>query len=253
MELNAVPGRATRLLARFAAGIGLAAPAALEGLPAPARCRVTGTPLRGKLDREADPEAFGLAQGRPTLLVVGGSQGARGLNTRVLEGVRASADLPFQVLHCAGPADAARVRALYRDIPVASAVVDFLPDIGRAYAVADVVLARSGASTVAECLVLGKPAVFVPYPWHRDRQQARNAEAAVRAGAARLVEEESLTSAAFRRLVEELLLDGAARERMRARAPGLARPDAARAMAAHLFESLGEAVGEAPWLAEIGG
>ena len=195
----------------------------------------------------------GLVPGRPTLLVVGGSQGARGLNSRVLAGVQASADLPFQLLHCAGPADAARVRDLYRDLPVSSAGVDFLPDIGRAYAVADLVLARAGASTVAECLALAKPAVFVPYPWHKDRQQARNAEAAVGAGAARMVPEEALTPAVFRGLVQDLLVDGAERERMRARAARHARPDAARAMAAHLIESLGEAVGESPWHVEIGG
>lgn len=253
MECNAVPGRATRLLARFASGIGLGEPAALDHLRDRARCRVTGTPLRSELRDEAEPGAFGLARGRPTLLVVGGSQGARGLNTRVVDGVRASADLGFQVLHCAGKADAERVRALYRGLPVPAAVVDFLPDIGRAYAVADLVLARAGASTVAECLALGKPAVFVPYPWHRDRQQARNAGAAVGAGAAVLVEEEALTPEAFRGLVRGLLLDGAERARMGERAAALARPDAARAMAAHLVESLGEAVGERGACVEIGG
>ena len=252
MECNAVPGRATRVLARFAAGIGLGTPGALGRLGARRSCRVTGTPLRAELRRPARPEEFGLSRGVPTLLVLGGSQGAQGLNAKVVEGVRASSDLEFQVLHCAGESDAPRVVDAYRGIPVRAAVLDFLSDIGRAYAVADLVLARAGASTVAECVALEKPAVFVPYPWHRDRQQTRNAEAVVRTGGALLVDERDLSPLAFRGIVEGVLSSAAARARMAALLAGLARPDAAREMAAHLVESLGDAMAEGSWLAEMG-
>ncbi len=251
VECNAVPGKATRLLARFADGIGLGSEGALERLPARA-CRVTGTPLRQELRRPARAEEFGLVSGVGTLLVLGGSQGAQTLNSRVLEALPACEGLPFQVLHCAGERDAERVRAAYRSVPVRATVVDFLPDIGRAYCVADLVLSRGGASTVAECLALGRPAAIVPYPWHKDGQQRRNAEEAVRAGAARLIEEEELTSARMRELVAGLLLDPDALLPMALTALSLARPEAAQAMAQHLVESLDRPSGGATAVAELG-
>lgn len=252
MELNAVPGRATRLLGRLASGVGLGTAAALPRMHRRVPCRITGTPLRDELSERADPRDFGLEPGLATLLVLGGSQGAAGLNARVLEAMPRCADLPMQVLHCAGVHDAPRVREAYRATGARAVVLDFLPRIGRAYSVADLVLARGGASTVAECLALGLPAVYVPYPHHRDRQQAMNALAAVRAGAARLVEEEALSPQAFRALALELLLRPDARRAMAEAARALALPGAAEAMAAHLMESLGAAVAEPRWTAEIG-
>jgi len=253
MDCNAVPGRATRFLSRMAAGVGLGTDRALERLPRDRRFRVTGTPLRKELHARGTPRDFELSSGVATLLVIGGSQGARGLNRRVLEGVALCPDLAFQVLHCAGPADVEGVRQAYAGMGRRAAVVGFLPRIGRAYAAADLVLSRAGASTVAECLELGVPAVFVPYPWHRDRQQRRNAEDAVRAGAALLVEERELDPARLRRLIEDLLCDREALDSMSRAALDLARPGAAEAMAAHLLECFGESVGEPHWSAELGG
>jgi len=256
VECNAVPGRATRLLSRFASGVGLGAAPARELLPRRARqsrALVTGTPLRAEAASTARPADFGLEEGRPTLLVLGGSQGAAGLNERVLAGLPRCRDLPFQVLHCAGAGDAARVRAGYAAAGVRAAVLDFLPDIGRAYAAADLVLARGGASTVAECAASGRPAVFVPYPWHRDRQQARNAEESVRAGAAQVVEEADLSPDALRGLVDGILLDAERRGRMARAARSLARPAAAAAMAAHILECLAPSRGERGTVVELVG
>jgi UDP-N-acetylglucosamine--N-acetylmuramyl-(pentapeptide) pyrophosphoryl-undecaprenol N-acetylglucosamine transferase len=252
IECNAVPGRATRVLARFAAGIGLGATPARTTLPHGPHCRVTGTPLRADLRADSTKEEFGLEPELPTLLVLGGSQGAAGLNTRVLEGLEACAPASFQVLHCSGNRDAANVRAGYKSLDVPATVVDFLPDIGRAYAVADLVLSRAGASTVAECAALRRPAVFVPYPWHKDRQQVHNAWEAVRAGAARIVEEADLDPPMLKGIVHEILLDPEQRRRMAQAARDIARPEAAHDMAAHLVESFGEALAEPQWKAELG-
>jgi UDP-N-acetylglucosamine--N-acetylmuramyl-(pentapeptide) pyrophosphoryl-undecaprenol N-acetylglucosamine transferase len=253
MELNAVPGRATRLLARMARGIGLGSGSARAALPRGLEARVTGTPLRRELLLDAMPRDFGLRDGVPTLLVLGGSQGAASLNRRVVEALPRCADLRFQVLHCAGEADAAALREAYARSGVAHAVVDFLPDIGRAYSVADLVLARGGASTVAECLARGRPAVFVPYPWHRDQQQARNAEPAVASGAARLVRESDLTPDALRTIVQTLLIATEERARMARAADCLARPDAAGAMASHLIETLAGSFPSESEIPELGG
>ena len=238
MECNAVPGKATRFLARFADGIGLGMPKAAELIPGRASCRVTGTPLRRELDLRGDHREFDLEPELPTLLVLGGSQGAKGLNTRVLDGLSSCEDRPFQVLHCSGADDAARVTARYRDLRIRVRVVDFLEDIGRAYSVADLVLCRAGASTVAECAALRQPAVFVPYPWHRDRQQAHNAWESVRAGAARIIEEEDLDAPTLQTIVDSILLDDDERSRMTKAAATVARPGAAHRMAAHIMESL---------------
>ncbi len=253
MECNAVPGRATRMLARFAAGVGLGAAAARPRLPARVAARVTGTPLRGETGGPAQPCDFGLDDGCPTLLVLGGSQGATGLNTRVLEGMPACRDRGFQVLHCAGEQDVDRVRAGYDRAGVRARVLDYLPEIGRAYSAADLVLSRAGASTVAECAARGRAAVFVPYPWHKDRQQAHNAWEAVRGGAAELIEEADLSPDALCGIVDSILLDTDRRARMGAAAQSLARPDAAAAMAAHVLECLGDAVAEAAQIRELAG
>jgi len=253
VELNAVAGKATRALARLASGVGLGDAAPLSTFQRHAPCRVTGTPLRMEAHLPASHDRFGLRSDSPTLLVLGGSQGSRGLNTRMLDAMRACEDLPFQVLHCTGSVDAERVRAAYRPLARHAVVLDHLDGIGSAYSVADVVIARAGASTVAECLARGKPTVFVPYPHHRDQQQHKNAESAVAAEAARLVREEELTPSAFRRVVAPLLVDVAARESMAHRAQALARPAAAEDMAGHLLETLGPALSERSWVAELGG
>jgi len=252
VQCDAVAGRATRLLARFAQGVGLGSARARDALPARLSCRVTGTPLRRETRARGDRKEFGLDPALPTLLVLGGSQGAQGLNTRVIEGLAACPRADFQVLHCAGSRDAARVAAAYAELNVRGRVVDFVAEIGRAYGVADLVLARAGASTVAECAALGLPAVFVPYPFHRDRQQAWNALDSVRAGAARVVEEDDLTPEAFRAIVDGILLDQGERRVMSIAATCVARPDAAGDMAAHLIETFGVALGEARWHAALG-
>ena len=259
MAFDAVPGRATRLLTPLAQGIGLGSERARSRFPARAPCRVTGTPLRGDLRQDRDPTAFGLAHDLPTLLVFGGSQGARELNRRVISGIAASSELEFQVLHVSGPDDHAQVSEAYARLNRRVAVHPFLGEasgptsMGAAYALADLVLCRGGASSVAECLALGKPAVFVPYPWHRDGHQARNAQDAARSGAAIIVDQHDLDVARVKQLLRRYLVQPAERERMADRAAAMGRPLAARSMAAHLFETFGEALAEPQLTMELGG
>jgi len=260
MAFDAVPGRATRMLAPLARGIGLGSELARSRFPLKAPVRVTGTPLRDDLHKpdalnaeQRSPEWFGLRHDTPTLLVFGGSQGARGLNRRVREGIAACGDLDFQVLHITGPDEVDETWDAYRGMRRRASVHGHLADMGAAYAVADLILCRGGASSVAECLALGKPAVFVPYPWHRDDHQAQNAQAAARSGAAVLVREEELDAARMREVLTRYLVSGTERERMAELAQGMGRPQAARSMAAHLLETFGDAVAEPQWSAELGG
>ena len=229
---DAVPGVLVKRFARWAQRLYLAvdgARATLEPHPG----IVVGGPLlrREVLDAPAAPERFGLQPDRRTLLVTGGSLGARGLNDRFLAGLQAALaaepDLAdrIQVLHSAGR-EAERVAPPYAELGLPHHVSAYVEDMGAAYRIADLVLARAGANTCAELEALGQPAVFVPYPHHADRQQFLNAEPLVARGAARIVEEEALTPDAVRDAVLGLLLDEPALAAMRAAAQAQQTPAA---------------------------
>lgn len=217
LEQNAVPGKATRLLGR----IGAVAAASFPGIHAhgfKGRAVVTGNPLRDRvLATRAAHAEFGLDPALPVLAVFGGSLGARGLNERVAAGIAALRDacpVPFQVLHATGSGeDAVAASHAYAAAGVRACAAPFFVEMGAVYGTADVVLCRAGGTTVAELAALGLPAVFVPYPHHRDRHQSKNAAEAVNAGGATLVEESELTPAALWQALAPLI----AEPRLRAR------------------------------------
>lgn len=235
-DSNALPGKANRLTARWCRRVLIGLDAARAHFPG-RDCVVTGTPVRAEL-QELPPRAeaaskWGLDPSRPTLLVMGGSQGARKLNSLI-----ATADLPagVQVVHIAGPGDEERVRAEageregYR-------VVGFCDDMPAAYAVTDAVVARSGASSMTELAHLGLPSILVPFPYAADDHQTVNARVFADAGAAFLEQEADLDGAGLAARIAELLQDGA-RERMSAAAKALAVPDAAARVCATIEEAL---------------
>lgn len=202
LEQNAVPGRANRLLSRFAERVYL-------GLPPTRDVRhgvVTGTPVRRDLanvDRGEARRKLGLREDLPVVLVTGGSQGAGFLNENVPMALLAS-KRPLQVLHLTGAGKDAEVRARY--LPGLETGVDAFVralsyDMATMYAAADLVVCRGGGCTVAELVATGRPALIVPYPYHRDRQQLHNGRVLERAGAARVVEQSGLDEAG---LVNEL-------------------------------------------------
>jgi UDP-N-acetylglucosamine--N-acetylmuramyl-(pentapeptide) pyrophosphoryl-undecaprenol N-acetylglucosamine transferase len=205
----------------------------------------TGNPVR--LDfvgadvtdaRKRAMEAFGLEEGRKTLLVFGGSQGAQKINEAAagLAGVwRDSSDR--QVVHIAGPQHEANIRSRVENSgDLVYRVVAYVQDMVAAYAAADLVLCRGGATTVAELGVMGVPSIIVPYPHHRDRQQERHGAVLQRAGGAVMVPDASATTDHIADVAARLLDDDAARTKMRAAALELGRPDAARHLAALLKE-----------------
>lgn len=224
-EANARPGLANRVGARFTRHVACAVPDALP------RSTHVGMPLRraiAELDRparRAEGRAhFGLDPDRPTLLVSGGSQGARRLNDAV---VGAAAELTaqgIQVLHVAGPRnDDQRPRG-----PLGPAPYVALPYVDRmdlAYAAADVMLCRAGAMTCAELAAVGLPALYVPLPIGNGEQRL-NALPVVRAGGGLLVEDEALDSERVLHVLVPLLLDDDQRHEMEAAASAHGRRDA---------------------------
>lgn len=205
-EANAKPGLANRIGARFASRVAVAAPGG--GLPG---AEVIGIPLRWTittLDRpglRAEARAhFGLHPDAPTLLVTGGSQGARSLNAAVSGAAAELASVGVGVLHAHGARNTVTVQ------PVAGAppyvAVPYLERMDLALAAADLAICRSGAITVAELSAVGLPAVFVPLP-HGNGEQALNARPVIDAGGGILVPDVELTPARVAREVIAVLTD----------------------------------------------
>jgi UDP-N-acetylglucosamine--N-acetylmuramyl-(pentapeptide) pyrophosphoryl-undecaprenol N-acetylglucosamine transferase len=238
-EQNAVPGLANRLGSRWASHIAVSFPGSADRFRRRERCAVTGNPVRDdmlELDRDARRaearERFGLAVDRPTLLVFGGSQGARSLNRAIIDAHPRWGGADVQILHAAGQALYGETATAWEQARASASgprvrMVDFIEDMGDAYAAADVVLCRSGATSIAELTVLGVPAVLVPYPHATGDHQRHNAEALERIGAARVIADEALDG---QRLIEEvlpLLTDAEQHAEVSAAARAFGRPDAA--------------------------
>ena len=237
-EANARPGVANRIGARFTRHVAVSVPSTVKDLP---HAQLIGIPLRSSiaaLDRDAMRDearlAFGLDADRPTLLVFGGSQGARTINTAMQGAARHLLDIGVQVLHAAGPNNEVSVARRDQDPPYV--VLPYVERMDLAYAAADLVLARSGAMTCAELAAVGLPAVFVPYP-HSNGEQAVNAEPMVNAGAAVVVRDEDLSTLVIEHLVGGLILDADRLTAMSMSALGLGARDADERLADLVLEA----------------
>jgi UDP-N-acetylglucosamine--N-acetylmuramyl-(pentapeptide) pyrophosphoryl-undecaprenol N-acetylglucosamine transferase len=236
-EPNAAPGLANRLVGKRVSAAAVSFAPACNYFR---NAKVTGIPVR--------KEFFALAP-RPAcyaahLLVFGGSQGARVFNTmlpniapHLLEAVPG-----LTILHQAGARHAATTQAAYQESgadPSSWRVAAFLDDMPKGFEAADLVVARSGASTVAELCAAGKPAVLVPFPHATDDHQRKNAEVMVQGGAARMLVEEGLTEDLLAATLLGMLSDGGELARLGASAKRLARPNAAADIAAMVKELAG--------------
>lgn len=197
MEPNAIPGMTNRKMARATARALVHFPETVKYFGA-GRAEVTGVPVRQEFF-EIPPRPPGPVF---TVLITGGSQGSRALNEagRASWPLFAAARTPIRILHQAGR-QGASLASEFAASGVAGELVEFIADMPAAFAEADLVVCRAGASTVSELAAAGKPSILVPFPFAADDHQLRNAEAMVRAGAARLVLDESLDG---RRLFEEV-------------------------------------------------
>jgi UDP-N-acetylglucosamine--N-acetylmuramyl-(pentapeptide) pyrophosphoryl-undecaprenol N-acetylglucosamine transferase len=241
-EQNALPGLANKVAARFTRHVFTSFP----DTRLPHACCI-GLPLRRsitELDRDAGRSTartlFGLRPELPTLLVSGGSQGAQRINLAVRGARQSLLGQGIQILHVVGPTNLdddtvpvtdAETQAVYR--PVA-----FVEEMEQAYAAADLMLGRCGASTVLETAVVGLPAIFVPYP-HGNGEQGRNAAVVVSAGGGELVADADCTADWASRRIPELILQPARLAGMSQAMRGVARADAASTLATKTLEVAG--------------
>jgi UDP-N-acetylglucosamine--N-acetylmuramyl-(pentapeptide) pyrophosphoryl-undecaprenol N-acetylglucosamine transferase len=229
-DSNAIPGKATRRLAPLARKI-LVGFEACRAAFRPEQTEHTGTPVRGLLRRVPAEEArreLKLDPVRKTLAVMGGSQGAAGLNRLMAEAVlrlHAFRD-EWQVVHLAGPDGVKSARDSYAASGWTARVEAFWERMDWIYSAADLVVARSGAASLTEICHYGLPSILVPYPHAAENHQVRNAEVLSGAGAAVLVEE-SQGVQAFAGHLKELLSDAGRRAGMAGHARELAVPEAA--------------------------
>jgi UDP-N-acetylglucosamine--N-acetylmuramyl-(pentapeptide) pyrophosphoryl-undecaprenol N-acetylglucosamine transferase len=230
-EQNAYPGLANRWLGRGAAAVAVSFGAAARFFPQ-GRTTITGNPVRAEI-RPADAAAarrrLDLAPECFTVLGFGGSQGAHRINLALVEALPRLAALRerFQFLHATGPQDATLVQEAYRGGGWRARVEPFFEDMATAYAAADFVVARSGASTVFELAALGKPALLVPYPFAANDHQRLNAEAMVGLGAAWILLDAYCDGPRLAATLQAALEKPEVLRAMSQKARALARPDAA--------------------------
>jgi UDP-N-acetylglucosamine--N-acetylmuramyl-(pentapeptide) pyrophosphoryl-undecaprenol N-acetylglucosamine transferase len=221
-EPNYVPGFANRMAAKTAK-------AACVQFQDTCRffrnCVVTGVPVR-KAFFEISPRPMDAA---PSLLIFGGSQGARAINTAIVGALPILREkLPnLQIVHQTGPKELETVQQGYAAAAVTADVKPFIDDMPRAFAEADLIVCRSGASTVAEITAAGKPAIFIPFPQAADDHQTKNAQAVANAGGAVLMPQSVLTPEKLARAIVELFADRARLADMARKAKAMSRTDAA--------------------------
>ena len=234
-ESNAIPGKANRLNARLARVVLLGFAQCAKFFPR-SRTEVTGTPIRAGLRERLDPRQaqaiFNLHEGgeKKTLLVMGGSQGAHGINQAV---VRAAPEwkTALQIIHLTGREDEAEVRAAYEAAGVSAYVATFHHRMQEAYSAADFAVARSGAASLSELAYFGLPSLLIPYPFAAEDHQTFNAKIFTDAKAAISLKERETTADYLAQIVLEILRSPPKLSAMAAEAHRLAPADAASLLA----------------------
>jgi UDP-N-acetylglucosamine--N-acetylmuramyl-(pentapeptide) pyrophosphoryl-undecaprenol N-acetylglucosamine transferase len=239
-ESNAYAGKANQLLAKRARLIFTGAAGLEKFFPAD-KIFFTGNPVRESIcavlpDRQQAANFFSLSSERPTLLVMGGSLGARSINQAIDQGLDQLLQTGIQVIWQTGKPYAPIAKARVADRS-GCYTADFIREMEMAYAAADVVISRSGAMTVAELAVVAKPVLFVPYPLAAEDHQRVNAEQLVRKQAAWLVPDEEADTSLVSR-AKELCLDRSAQVSLSKAIASFAVRDAAQKLAAELVKQL---------------
>lgn len=198
VEPNSYAGLANRLAGRFARRVVLTFPGNDRQNFFPAAKKIFLGPLVrngiNKGDRTKAISSFGLEADRFTVFVMGGSGGAHAINMAMKDAAPLLSDIrALQILHQTGEADVAEVTESYRKAGVKAKVLPFIHDMENAYAAADLVISRSGATTVAELAVCGKQAVLIPYPYAADNHQEYNARTLAERGQAEIILQKELT------------------------------------------------------------
>jgi UDP-N-acetylglucosamine--N-acetylmuramyl-(pentapeptide) pyrophosphoryl-undecaprenol N-acetylglucosamine transferase len=236
-EQNSFPGLTNRLLCRVVDRVFISFEESREHFP----CRsvfLTGNPVRKELLRAAEP---GEREKRKfSILVLGGSQGAQAVNEAFVSALQVLAreGREPQVVHQTGEADHRRVVEAYGQKGFTGEIVPFIQDMGGAYARADIVVSRAGATTISELAALGKPSILVPYPYAANRHQELNARALVKVGGAEMILQHDLTGESLAGLLVKYMDEEQELKKMGELAKGAGKPDAVEIIVDHLMDMI---------------
>jgi UDP-N-acetylglucosamine--N-acetylmuramyl-(pentapeptide) pyrophosphoryl-undecaprenol N-acetylglucosamine transferase len=222
MEQNLRPGFTNKILARFVDRVFISYRESIAYFP-DGKLLETGNPIRWRrLPNTEKSEKF-------TLLVFGGSAGAHRLNVAAIEAMNRLTDLAsaLRIIHQTGELDFASIKATYATLPFEAEVIPFIDKMDHAYAQADLVLCRAGATTVAELTAFGKAAILVPYPYAIYDHQRWNAQTLQDRGAAEMILDQVLSGEILAARIRSYLSDRGSVERMASAARALGRPEAA--------------------------
>lgn len=238
-ESDARPGLANKLCAKFAKRIAISFAEAAKFFPEK-KTALTGNPIRNEMINGSKEEAkkiFGLSGQKPVLLILGGSQGAQTINDIVFASLNELLKVA-EIIHQCGPASYQLIKQLFNNtLPSGYFLYPFLDEnqLRHAYAIANLIISRAGAGSIAEIAAAGKPSVLIPIANSAGDHQNKNALAYAQSNAASIMEQENLTPHLFVSTIVSLLRDEAALQKMAAAAKNFSRPDAARQIAQELL------------------
>jgi UDP-N-acetylglucosamine--N-acetylmuramyl-(pentapeptide) pyrophosphoryl-undecaprenol N-acetylglucosamine transferase len=244
-EQNIFPGITNRVLAPFADRIYVSFENTKE-LLVPEKIHVTGNPVRKDILKcQKGKEPLGIEnkrQDRPfSILVLGGSQGAHGINMAVMDALKDLEEKEkYFFVHQAGALDEKRVKYAYMIHGITASVQSFFNDMSHQYENADLVICRAGATTVAEIAAIGKGVIFVPYPFAADNHQVLNAQALVNKGGAEMILEKDLSGKVLAEKIRYYASHPELLERMAKRSKELCRPDAAETIVDDCYRLIGK-------------
>ena len=235
LEQNAVPGFTNKILGKIVNSICITYQESLSSFPRE-KTFLTGNPVRMNVLRgnsESAYRLFSLEKGLFTIFAFGGSAGAKSINRALADALPHLRDLKdaIQFLHQTGLKDYEAVRDTYRQEGYKGTITPFIYQMGEAYAVADIVISRAGATTLAELTALGKPALLVPYPHAAGDHQEVNARKLLEIGAARMIPDRELSGEILANTIRELYANESVRAGMQRSGMAVGRPEASSRIA----------------------
>jgi UDP-N-acetylglucosamine--N-acetylmuramyl-(pentapeptide) pyrophosphoryl-undecaprenol N-acetylglucosamine transferase len=236
-EQNVIPGMTNRILKKFSQRIFVSFEETKRYFPG-VKTVVTGNPIRREIIASASSRE---REDRFTILVFGGSAGARRINAAMLEALDSLKELrsSLRFIHQTGKEDFGPISKGYEEKGFETEVAPFIDEMARAYPRADLVICRSGASTVAELAVCGKAAILIPYPYAAHNHQWINAKGLVDLGAARMILDEELGGPLLSETIRHLYDHPEERERMEGAIRKIGRPRAAEEIVDHCYDLIG--------------
>ena len=244
LEQNVIPGKANRFLSKWVDEVYCHWRGSLKWFNKANVVRITGTPIRKDIlhsQRSRSAEKFGLSSSKKTVLVTGGSQGAQAINEVILRCLPKLEPLSneLQIIHCTGEYGYEAAEAAYKQTNINAFVCSFLDDMGAAFSMADVIICRAGATTIAEITAIGIPSILIPYPHAADNHQYWNAMELASNGGGYLLQQIDLTPEKIIELITDLFNNKEKYDRMKMFNKGMGIPNAATKVVDNICRVIG--------------